>query len=204
MNSALSGMSEESAASEQEGVHALSLEYLLELEKSPWKYSSLFPLLTAKDDDGDSNANDIAQASQTMSRRGSMGRRAAIGAASRRSSLSSVSESSKLDASLVASLDLWPKVSLKDALGERRFRAWNLAQEQKNFNPDDSVNLSESNLNADGKDNSIDLTKLLSTAASDADADLTSSAHNAGNVSDNRTSDAKDRDAVVSSMSSSP
>ena len=206
INSALSGMSEESA-SEQEGVHALSLEYLLELEKSPWKYSSLFPILTAKDDDADSNANDIAQASQTMSRRGSMGRRAAIGAASRRSSLSSVSECSKLDASLVASLDLWPKVSLKDALGERRFRAWNLAQEQKNFNPDDSVNLSESNLNSDGKDNSIDLTKLLSTAASDADADLTSSAHNAGNVPDNRTSDAKDRDAVVSSrnpMSSSP
>ena len=97
-------------------------------------------------------------------------------------------------------LDLWPMVSLKDALGERRFRAWNLAQEQKNFNPDESANLSDTNLNLDGKDNSLDLTKLLSTAASDVDADLTSSAHHAGNVPDNRSSDAKDRDAVVSSL----
>jgi hypothetical protein len=90
-------------------------------------------------------------------------------------------------------------VSLKDALGDRRFRAWNLAQEQKNFNPDESVNLPDTNLNLDDKDNSLDLTKLLSTAASDVDADLMSAAHNAGNAPDNRTSDAKDRDAVVSS-----
>ena len=74
-NSASSGLSGRSGT-EQDGVHALSLEYLVELEKNPWHYSSPFPMLSMEDDnvDGD-RAEVMAENPQgAMSRRGFLDR----------------------------------------------------------------------------------------------------------------------------------
>jgi len=65
-------------------------------------------------------------------------------------------------------LKLWPPVKLKDAIGERRFRAWKLAQERKMYTSEDSMRMSTKNLNQDEKDNALDLNSLLSGVGDEA------------------------------------
>ena len=92
---------------------------------------------------------------------------------------------------------------LKEALGERRFRAWKLAQEQKNFTSEDSDlhRLSDKDMDIDGS-NSLDLTKLI-TAAHDVVVDMdntnnvqVTSEQEVADEDYDRVWDAKDRDIL--------
>ncbi|KAL7552165.1 hypothetical protein ACHAWF_015388 [Thalassiosira exigua] len=80
------------------GVHALSLEYLVELEKNPWRYE-MKALFGPTKDDGDT---DVKQESDGQQR-----------------------QVNEVTRGLVL-----PRVTLREALGERRFRAWKAANNQ--------------------------------------------------------------------------
>ena len=90
-----------SSSSGDAGVHALSLEYLVELEKNPWQYSSMIdlPMMSSNvEDDGKE-----AKQNDSLSR--------------------------------VATVE--PRVRLREAIGERRFKAWKIANDHKD---DDDLN----------------------------------------------------------------
>ena len=105
-----------SSSSGDAGVHALSLEYLVELEKNPWRYSNMLELPMSDD----SEEKEDVPASKTM--------------------------------------QLLPRVTLREAIGERRFRAWKIANDHKD---DDDVN-NVTTPTADQHDNDgFDLSSLL-------------------------------------------
>lgn len=84
------------------GVHALSLEYLVELEKNPWRYSNMLELPTSVSADGEGNVD--AKCGQ-QPKQGNQGK-------------------------------VLPRVKLREALGDRKFRAWKIANDHKD---DDDV-----------------------------------------------------------------
>ena len=80
----------QNSASSSGGVHALSLEYLVELEKNPWRYSNMFqiPIRDSSDETKETD-NDVDY------------------------------------------IEIREKIKLRDAIGERRFRAWKIANDHK-------------------------------------------------------------------------
>ena len=131
--------SESSAGGQDQGkgtVKSLSLEYLVELEKNPWRYSKLFNI--------------------------------------------SLNESDSTSVELV---------KLKDAIGERRYRAWKAARDRKRFDPDDvSVVSDDSDSKGSASATALDLKGLMLDTD---DGPIPSS-----DSIQQRIVDAKDRDAL--------
>eukprot|EP00804_Cyclotella_cryptica_P013031 CCRYP_002346-RC/>CCRYP_002346-RC protein AED:0.04 eAED:0.04 QI:400/1/1/1/1/0.85/7/1256/1761 len=127
------------------GVHALSLEYLVELEKNPWRYNNMLQIpIRAHDDKGET----------------------------------------KSDEKEVEFIEIRKKTKLRDAIGERRFRAWKIANDHKEDDDIQNTPLIEKS--------SIDKTFDLSTILSNVpdlpfDGSVTSTQPHV---------DAKDRDKV--------
>jgi len=104
-----------SSSSGDAGVHALSLEYLVELEKNPWRYGNLLelPMTEGEGEDAQEDASTTVQ--------------------------------------------LQPRVKLREALSEEHFRAWKIANDHKD---DDDMNVTtpiEEQTDNDG----FDLSSLL-------------------------------------------
>jgi hypothetical protein len=101
------------------GVHALSLEYLVELEKNPWRYSNMLEIPVRPNDE---------------------------------------SGETKEDGPAVEYLEIRKKTKLRDAIGERRFRAWKIANDHK----DDEDILSTPLAEKSTIDKTFDLSTILS------------------------------------------
>lgn len=158
------GASGEQDASE--GVHTLSVQYLMELEKGNWRYEKLFqiPLDTENTEkDEESGEPPIVEVRE--------------------------------------------KVKLREAIGERRYRAWKLAQDQKYSSVDSSTRLSSGDMLSAEANPALDLTSLLSSMADDATSETsaltlsTTSTQVSARAStlspeQQRVADAKDRDVL--------
>ena len=143
-----------------EGVHKMSVQFLLELEKGNWRYEKLF----------------------------------------------NFSVETQGETSIVQRRE---KVKLRDAIGERRYRAWKLAQEQKLASDSPSVRMSAGDfISAEGNP-ALDLTSLLSSMADEMTSDTSSMTQSTFSVSSQssarastlspeqqRVADAKDRDVL--------
>ncbi|KAL9187155.1 hypothetical protein ACHAXT_010875 [Thalassiosira profunda] len=83
------------STSGEAGVHALSLEYLVELEKNPWRYDSIMelPLFGGTEEEG--GGEDQGEEKREMADR------------------------------------LLPRITLREAIGEERFKAWKVANDHK-------------------------------------------------------------------------
>ena len=110
-----------SASSGEAGVHALSLEYLVELEKNPWRYSNMLQM------------TDCGDLEKDESKQGESWREV---------------------------IPVRPRTKLRDAIGERRFRAWKIANDHKD--EDDAVQATSVIEEAD-IDKSFDFSSILST-----------------------------------------
>jgi len=150
-----------------EGVHQLSLQYLVELEKSPWRYCKIMEISVEDSDDEDSEA----------------------GSKSTSKGLDSSPSHEEKD---IFYAEVRPKVKLKDAIGERKFRTWKLAQERKQAISEESAKIS-SNSDDDDRGNSLDLTSLLSSATDETS--LESSSTRSVTV-DQRIVNSKDQEVV--------
>lgn len=150
--------------SSEGGVHSISVQYLLELEKGTWKYEKLF---------------DIPMGSNEEGKHGE------------KASLVHVRE----------------KVKLREAIGERRYRAWKLAQEQKLAGDDGDTRLAQDDIFSAEGNPALDLTSLLSSMADDSTAETSSltqstlssqssARHSTLSPEQQRVADAKDRDVV--------
>ena len=104
------------SSSEEAGVHALSLEYLVELEKNPWRYGNMLELPMAKGEDGNENVPIPSVTTQVQ-----------------------------------------PRIKLREAIGERRFREWKIANDHKD---DDDMNVS-SPVVEQTESESFDLSSIL-------------------------------------------
>ena len=148
-----------------EGVHTLSVQYLMELEKANWRYEKLFQLPIETGDDGKKGGPPIVEVRE--------------------------------------------KVRLKEAIGERRYRAWKLAQEQKFATDESSTRFSSRDILSAEANPALDLTSLLSSMADDATSDTSSvtqstlsmSTQNSARAStlspeQQRVADARDRDVL--------
>ena len=149
-----------------EGVHTLSVEYLMELEKGNWRYEKIFQIPIEAGTNGEKDVAPIVQVRE--------------------------------------------KVKLREAIGERRYRAWKLAQEQKLSAGDSSIRLSSGDMLSAEANPALDLTSLLSSMADDVSSDTTSvtqstslsaSTQNSVRAStltpeQQRVADAKDRDVL--------
>lgn len=93
------------------------------------------------------------------------------------------------------------KVKLRDAIGERRFRSWKMAQDQKAGGEVDLAFLSD-NLRASKQSTAIDLNSLISSATSDTSETMSMSSNSSSlRVSTmtpelQRVADAKNRDVI--------
>jgi WD40 repeat protein len=93
------------------------------------------------------------------------------------------------------------KVKLRDAIGERRFRAWKMAQDQKAGGEVDLAFISD-NLRASKQSSAIDLNSLISSATSDTSETLSISSDSSSLRSSTltpeqqRVADAKNRDVI--------
>lgn len=69
---------------------------------------------------------------------------------------------------------LWPKIQLKEAIGDRKFRGWKLEEEKKSYNPDDVFKAGSSPFGTDsnGSPNALDLTTFIKSASGDTSFDL--------------------------------
>ena len=135
------GKDDPAATSGEAGVHALSLEYLVELEKNPWRYKSILEMPKANDSsdaagdersDNDINVNDKQQQEQEK-----------VQPQSKKEQLGNL-------------LHVLPRVKLRDALGEQRFRAWQIAN---NLRDEDDANATP-NL-AEQSNDEFDLSSIL-------------------------------------------
>jgi len=148
-----------------EGVHTLSVQYLMELEKGNWRYEKLFQIPIETEEGGENDEAPIFQVRE--------------------------------------------KVRLREAIGERRYRAWKLAQEQKLSPDDSSTRLSSGDMLSAEANPALDLTSLLSSMADDTTSDMSSvtqstlsmSTQNSARPStlspeQQRVADAKDRDVL--------
>jgi WD40 repeat protein len=147
--------------------HSLSVRYLLELEKNPWRYFKLFDFC---------GSNEI-DATEQKSTEGD------------------------------SCIEVWEGVKLREAIGEKRYRAWKLAQDQK-LNPNDlKASKSEEVLSISEATTALDLTSLLSSVTDDTSSETSSlsSVHShtkfgksASSMSpeQQRVADAKDRDLL--------
>jgi len=152
-------------SSQSEGVHSLSVKYLLMLEKNPWRYRKLFDIPLSEDE-----------------------------------------KPSKRSTSSVV-VEVREKVKLKDAIGERRYRAWKLLQEQKVLSTEDSQTMPENS----SPENDVDFKTMLSSVMTDDMTSETSSVTTAPSLDfssesrkapsvlspeQQRVADAKDRDVL--------
>jgi len=164
-------LDEASTASGQssDGVHSLSISYLVELDKNPWRYRNMFNVGIAGQGEEDSKKT--------------------------------TSDDSKV------CVEARPMVKLRDAIGERRYRAWKLSQEQKQFSSEESTRMTNADLQSTDAHNALDLTSLLSSVTDDtsmtSDLSSMSSISSAGrNANRNmtpeqqRAADARDRDVL--------
>eukprot|EP00980_Cylindrotheca_fusiformis_P013264 scaffold3373_cov137-Cylindrotheca_fusiformis.AAC.24 len=93
------------------------------------------------------------------------------------------------------------KVKLRDAIGERRFRAWKMAQDQKAGSEVDLAFISD-NLRASKQSTAIDLTSLISSATSDTSESISLSSESSSlrtsalSLEEQRVADAKNRDVI--------
>jgi len=100
-------------------------------------------------------------------------------------------------------LKVWPHIHLKEALGDRKFRAWKSAQEKKNTvaSGNETSRFSANESDPSSEQSAIDLNVLLSSAY-DENRDLTHQGQRGSlrtsneNVESQRISDAKDRDVI--------
>lgn len=110
-----------------------------------------------------------------------------------------------------APVELRDKVKLRDAIGERRYRAWKVAQEQKHVDKDDSGSMFTADIASTEGNTALDLTSLLSQVpvTDDAATSETSSLSTFSSFSSQsrkiastltpeqqRVQDAKDRDVL--------
>jgi WD40 repeat protein len=156
-----SGGSNESA----EGVHKMSVEFLLELEKGSWSYEKQFEIPIGIEEDGE-------------------------------------------EGEALSLVEIREKVRLREAIGERRYRAWKLAQEQKFVSDDPEARLSSEDMISAEANPALDLTSLLSSMA-DETSDASSVPRSALSIpsqnssrpstlspEQQRVADAKDRDVL--------
>lgn len=108
----------ETGGNEETGVKQISLAYLVELEKNPWRYHRLFDLGSSKDEIGESNAFICAA----------------------------------------------KRVKLRDAIGDRNYRAWQVAQIQGGFDSEDIAVLPD-NCSGQSGNAALNLTSFISSAA---------------------------------------
>lgn len=148
--------------------HSLSVRYLLELEKNPWRYFKLFEFC------GSQVVGDEKQKTEGDS-----------------------------------SIEVWERVKLREAIGDKRYRAWKLAQEQK-MNPNDlkANKPTEDILSISEATTALDLTSLLSSVSDDTISETSSVSsaqsskfgkfHSNSSLSpeQQRVADAKDRDLL--------
>lgn len=127
------------------GVHAISLEYLVELEKNPWRYSNMLQIPVCANDD---------------------------------------TRETKVKDKKVEFIEIRKKTKLRDAIGERRFRAWKIAHDHK----DDDDILNTPLIEKSSIDKTFDLSTILSNVPDlPLDGSVTSTQPHV---------DAKDRDKV--------
>jgi WD40 repeat protein len=107
----------QNSASTSGNVHALSLEYLVELEKNPWRYSNMLQIPACATDE-----NDTKEGEQK-----------------------------------VEFIEIRKKIKLRDAIGERRFRAWKIANDHK----DDDEILNTPLIEKSSIDKTFDLSAIL-------------------------------------------
>jgi hypothetical protein len=98
--------------------------------------------------------------------------------------------------------DKTEQVNLRQALGERRYRAWRIEQDEKGADNIDLA-LSQTHLNAAKRGNALDLTVLVSSVSSDDSlehllpaSDTGSMRQTAPNPRQQKITDAKDRDII--------
>lgn len=157
--------SEDDASVISEGVHKMSVEYLMELEKRSWRYEKLFDIPVAIEENEEGGETP---------------------------SLVQIRE----------------KVRLREAIGERRYRAWKLAQEQKFAVDDPGTHISSEDM-LSVEASALDLTSLLSSMADDVTSDTSSVSQSTLSIStqnsarfsmlspeQQRVADAKDRDVL--------
>jgi WD40 repeat protein len=91
---------EQNSATSSGGVHALSLEYLVELEKNPWRYSNMLQIpIRNKENDRDTSNEKDDKVGMIIT---------------------------ETDPFVIRG-----RIKLRDAIGERRFRAWKIANDHK-------------------------------------------------------------------------
>jgi WD40 repeat protein len=106
-------------------------------------------------------------------------------------------------------VELRDKVKLRDAIGERRYRAWKVAQEQKNVDKDNTGRMFTGDISSTEGNTALDLTSLLSQVTDDAATAETASVSTFSSFStqsrkvsssltpeQQRVQDAKDKDVV--------
>ena len=110
-------------SSGEDGVHALSLEYLVELEKNPWRYSEILEMSCCSTD--------------TVEDKSCSGE-------------SKVQQEQNL---------IQARIKLREAIGERRFRAWKIANDHKD---DDGIAPTTPVVEKTDLDKAFDLSSILS------------------------------------------
>lgn len=104
-------------------------------------------------------------------------------------------------------VELREKVKLRDAIGERRYRAWKVAQEQKNVDKDNTERMFTGDIVSTEGNTALDLTSLLSQVSDDTSTTDTSSTFSSFSATprkvastltpeQQRVQDAKDRDVL--------
>ena len=104
-------------------------------------------------------------------------------------------------------VEMREKVKLRDAIGERRYRAWKVAQEQKNVDKDNTGRMFTGDITSTEGNTALDLTSLLSqvsdeTSTTDASSTFSSFSTQSRKIASTltpeqqRVQDAKDRDVL--------
>ena len=102
------------------GVHALSFEYLVELEKNPWRFNNMLVLPAWGGDDEE--------------------------------------EKESKDELILQHIKVLPRVKLRDAIGDQRYRAWKIANDHKD---EDDMLQSTPVIEKADIENSFDLSSIL-------------------------------------------
>ena len=101
------------------GVHALSFEYLIELEKNPWRFNNMLALPAWGGDD---------------------------------------KETDRKDELFLQHIKVLPRVKLRDAIGDQRYRAWKIANDHKD---EEDLLLSTPVIEKADIENSFDLSTVM-------------------------------------------
>ena len=164
---------------QEEGVHhaTLSVQYLVELEKNPWRYCTVLDIKVPDSNDGAGSENVI------------------------------VSEVTAGNHSVL----VCEKVKLRDAIGDRKYRAWKLSREQLGDDPDfsGSNSLDDSIMTPGDFGTQLDLTSLLTSTTEDTFSESSSvssatnllvgsrsGARSSMTAEQQRVANAKDRDVL--------